>query len=212
MTTSYLPTCDPERLFLHFGVTLGETVAAGDAVPGSPAPVIRRVNSTSTLERQLCLGMLGLVPPWAREVPPEHRPASARDSIDEHATLHAAWRMGRRCVVPADAVYEQRWEEGRAVRWRIRRRDGRPMGIAGVWDEWIDPAGFEVVAFAMLTVKARNHPVFRPICTIPGELPRMVAILKEDGYDAWLEGPLLTGRAVLNRDPSAPLVAEPAPR
>jgi transposase InsO family protein len=33
----------------------------------------------------------------------------------------------------AEAIFGACWETSRAVRWRIERRDGRPMGIAGLW-------------------------------------------------------------------------------
>ena len=32
--------------------------------------------------------------------------------------------------IPAEAIYEPNWESGKAVRWSVARKDGRPLGIA----------------------------------------------------------------------------------
>jgi putative SOS response-associated peptidase YedK len=45
--------------------------------------------------------------------------------------------------VPAEAIYEPNYESGKLVRWRISRRDGQPLGIAGLWSWWRDRARVE---------------------------------------------------------------------
>ncbi len=194
MGMSYVPTTDPERFFAYFGVTLPWVLEPGDARAGSDAPFIRRANRDSTLAREACLGVFGL--------------ESQLDREDDPPRVRGAHSFSRRCVVAADAVYELRREGSDVVAWRIERSDDRPLGIAGIWDTWTAPSGLEIVTFAMLTVKSRHFGAFQPAAT-SDDTPRVVAILEDDAYDAWLEAPLLTQSAVLSRNPDAPLVATP---
>jgi len=211
---SYLPTTDPDRLFHYFGIRLPCPVNSGDVRAGCGAPIFRRSKRGSTLEREACIGVFGLTANWTHGPLAEPGPLEPRGSLGtDPPRPRDSWSLGRRCVVPADAIYEIRLGAAGALeRWRIRRRDGRPFGVAAIWSEWLDdPDGLMPPTFAMLTVRARDHAAthFRAAAA-NGETPRMVAILEEDAYDAWLEAPLLTSQTVLNRKPGAPLVAEQA--
>ena len=85
------------------------------------------------------------------------------------------------------------------------------MGIAGLWGWWRGPDGREWLSFTMLTINADAHPVFNRLHR-PGEEKRMVVILDEADYDAWLEVPLERIAEHLRAYPAALLQAEPAPR
>jgi len=93
----------------------------------------------------------------------------------------------------------------------VARKDGRPMGIAGLWGWWRGPDGREWLSFTMLTINADEHPIFNRLHR-PGEEKRMVVILDEADYDAWLEAPLAQLDAFLKPYPAELLQAEPAPR
>jgi len=93
----------------------------------------------------------------------------------------------------------------------VARKDGRPMGIAGLWGWWRGPDGREWLSFTMLTINADAHPVFNRLHR-PGEEKRMVVILDEADYDAWLEAPLARLADYLKPYPADLLHAEPAPR
>jgi putative SOS response-associated peptidase YedK len=74
------------------------------------------------------------------------------------------------------------------TRYRISQRNGHPMGIAGIWYEhpsMKDKAGKPLLSFAMLTVNADGHPVFKRMHK-PGDEKRMVVILAQEEYDRWL--------------------------
>ena len=106
----------------------------------------------------------------------------------EKPSFRDAWRRGRRCVIPAEAIYEPNWETGKAVRWRISHRDGLPMGIAGLWGSWRAPDGRDVLSFTMLTINADEHALMKRFHKV-GDEKRMVVILNEADYDAWLGSP-----------------------
>lgn len=38
------------------------------------------------------------------------------------------------CLIPVDHFYEPNYETGKAVRWRIHRKDGKPFALAGIWE------------------------------------------------------------------------------
>lgn len=62
------------------------------------------------------------------------------------------------------------------------------MGIAGLWTGWRAPDGTVVHSYVMLTVNADDHPLMRQFHK-PGDEKRMVVILEESDYDAWLSAP-----------------------
>jgi len=52
---------------------------------------------------------------------------------------------------------DERWRTGKHVPTRIGRADGQPMGIAGLWDRWVDSVSGEIVwSFTMLTINAET--------------------------------------------------------
>jgi putative SOS response-associated peptidase YedK len=59
------------------------------------------------------------------------------------------------------------------------------MGIAGIYRRWMNEDGVWIWSFAMLTVNADNHPVYKDLHK-PGEEKRMPVILKPEDYDGYL--------------------------
>jgi putative SOS response-associated peptidase YedK len=213
MCANYHPVTAQDRLLTFFGVErpAGE-VPPEFAFPGYFAPFIVRERDRVEMAREAQLGLFGLVPHWAKDLLIGRKTYNARvETVAEKPSFRDSWRRGRRCVVPAEAIYEPNWESGRAVRWRIARKDGRPMGIAGLWGFWRAPDGREVLSFTMLTINADGHEVFQRFHR-PGDEKRMVVILDEADYDAWLECPLERAMAFLTRYPAELLEARPDPR
>lgn len=82
-------------------------------------------------------------------------------------------------------MYEPDWRSGKAVLTCIQRTDGSPMGIAGLWSQWKSPHGELVYSYTMLTINADAHDLTKRFHK-PGDEKRMVVILSEDRYMAWL--------------------------
>ena len=97
------------------------------------------------------------------------------------------------------------------MRWRISRRDGLPMGIAGLWGIWRAPDGRDVLSFTMLTINADEHVLMKRLHK-PGDEKRMVVILDEADYDAWLESPVERMPDFLVQFPAERLSAERWPK
>lgn len=59
-------------------------------------------------------------------------------------TFRDAYR-GRRCIVPVDGFFEGKAIKGQRAKqpYAIAMRDGAPFGIAGIWENWKEPASGE---------------------------------------------------------------------
>jgi putative SOS response-associated peptidase YedK len=212
MCANYLPVTAADRLAQFFGVERPPEAPPPEVYPGGLAPFIVRARDRVELARDLRLGLFGLVPHWAKDLAFGRRTYNARtETVAEKPSFRDAWRQGRRCIVPVEAVFEPNWESGKAVRWKVSRKDGLPMGVAGLWGWWRAPDGREWLSFTMLTINADAHPIFKRLHR-PGEEKRMVVILDEAEYDAWLEAPLTRVGDFLKPFPAERLDAEPWPR
>ena len=81
------------------------------------------------------------------------------------------------------------------------------MGIAGLWETWKSPEGKTVFSFTMLTINADSHPLMRQFHK-PDDEKRIVVILDEAAYDAWLAAPAGESRDFLQPYPAKNLIAE----
>ena len=97
------------------------------------------------------IGQYGLVPHWADALKLGRHTYNARsETVAIKPSFRDAWRHARHCIIPAMAIYEPDWRSGKAIPTRISRADDRPMGIAGLWDQWKSPGGETVHSFTMI--------------------------------------------------------------
>ncbi|MCG5234553.1 SOS response-associated peptidase [Xanthobacter oligotrophicus] len=150
-----------------------------NAAPTQDLMVVRRDPQTGA--RHLSLLKWGLVPSFAKDASGGARLINARsETASEKLSFRAAWRARRRCIVPADGFYEWARAPGRRQPFFIRRADGRPLALAGLWEGWRDPAtGQWLRTFTILTTAA--DPKLRPLHE------RMPVILPEADIAAFLE-------------------------
>ncbi len=130
----------------------------------------------------------GLVPSWAKDPSVGSRMINARA---EGITTKPAYRKAvarRRCLIPADAFYEWQRRTGPDGRpagrlpHALRRSDGRPMALAGVWEVWRPkelPDADPLRTCAIITTGANE--IVAPIHD------RMPVILEPDSWAVWLD-------------------------
>lgn len=197
-----------DRLKRYFGVDADLDVPE-EAWPGHAAPLIRRAGGGAG--RELLAGAFGLVPRWAKDAKLGRSTYNARsETVASKPSFRDAWQRAQHCIVPADAIYEPDWRSGRAVATRIARADGAPLGIAGLWESRALPDGSLHTSFTMLTVNADAHALFSRYHR-PRDEKRMVVMLPEDAYDAWLAADAAQSMAFMTRYPADALVAEAPP-
>lgn len=211
MCSNYLPVLSSDTLKKYFNVTDIEHGLKAHTWPGYRSPFIRKhehadVGDEAVPFRELMSGAFGMIPHWAKDTTITKRTYNARsETVAEKNSFRDAWRLGRHCIVPAEAIYEPDYRSGKSVWTKIKRADDKPMGIAGIWTGWKDPANGEILrSFTMLTINADDHPFMKNFHK-PDDEKRMVVILAEDDYDAWLAAPPEESRQYLRQFP-APLL------
>jgi putative SOS response-associated peptidase YedK len=122
----------------------------------------------------------GLIPHWATQARVGSRMINARA---ETLTVSPAFRdafVRKRCIVPVESFYE--WKRDGAVRqpYRIVRRDGMPLALAGLWAGWREP-GTDAVqrSFSIVTTTPNE--------TIASLHDRMPVVLEPATWDRWLD-------------------------
>ena len=161
---------------------------------------------------ELAEGQYGLVPPWVKSASDAKlrstKLVNARsETVTTSTNFRDTWLQGQRCIIPMQAFFEDDWRSGKAVPTRIARVDGKPMGVAGVWERW-SKDGEEIISFAMLTVNANSHELMRRYQQ-NGNEKRMPAILNEGAYSAWLSAPVDKAKEFMRAYAASLLLANP---
>lgn len=173
--------------------------------PRGQGPFLRRARDDAGYSRELVVGAWGLIPWFAKEPRLKYPTNNARsEELAEKASYKQPWARGQRCIIPAANFDEPNWETGRNVWWRFRRADGRPWGLAGLWNTWTDKATGEVhESYTMLTINADAHPLMRRMHKPDSKLPadqqdkRSVIPLAPEDYDQWLAGTVADAQTLL---------------
>lgn len=212
MCSTYKPVLNRQKLSTHFGV--GE-IAPGlkdTLYPGYLGPFIRKhefadVGDEAVPFKELMVGSFGMIPHWSKDNKIARRTYNARsETVHEKPSFRDAWRLARHCIIPADCIFEPDWSTGKAVFTRIEKADGKPMGIAGIWTGWKQPDGEILRSFTMLTVNADDHSFMRKFHK-PEDEKRMIVILPEEEYEAWLSASSEESRSFLRQYPAELLIS-----
>lgn len=145
----------------------------------APTQPVLAVRQSENGTRQLVSLRWGLVPSWSKGPDSQYSMFNARAE-----TVHTkpAYRNAfghRRCLIPAEGFYE--WQQTRSGKrpHLVRRRDGAPFAMAGLWDTW-RRGGEEPLQSCTIIVTEANA-VVRPVHD------RMPVILEPADYAAWLD-------------------------
>jgi putative SOS response-associated peptidase YedK len=140
--------------------------------PTQPIPVVILENGG----RHFRLMRWGLVPAWVKDAREFALLINARaETICEKPAFKNAMKR-RRCLIPADGYYEWHAAGSRKRPHFIHRRDGVPIGLAGLAETWIGPNGEELDTVAIVTAPASadlsslHHRV--PVTIAPGDFER----------------------------------------
>lgn len=153
--------------------------ARHNVAPTQPVPIVMQEGGA----RHFRLVRWGLWPSWLKDPKDFPLVINARvETIREKPTFRGSLRH-RRCVFLADGFYEWRREgKGKAATrtpFMIRRADGAPMALAGLWENWLGADGSEVDTAAIVTTGANG--------ILAAIHDRMPAILSPDAIAPWLD-------------------------
>jgi putative SOS response-associated peptidase YedK len=125
----------------------------------------------------------GVIPSWWSKSHKEMKLATfnARmETIREKPMFRRAFQRTR-CLIPASGYYEWHDAPDGKQPYYFTRRDGAPITIAGLWDEWRDRQANETIRSCAMIMTDANEFV--------GELhDRMPVILEPEQFQAWLTG------------------------
>jgi putative SOS response-associated peptidase YedK len=191
MCSHYEGVRDTQVLRKMFQVEPPADMGKADLWPGYQGLLIRRPREKDSgddavPDREVLPGLFGLVPHWATDLKICRSTFNARsETVANKPSFRDAWKKAQHCIIPAQAIYEPDWRSGKAIPARIQRKDGLPMGIAGLWSAWKSPQGGWVHSYTMLTINADAHPLMNQFHK-PTDEKRMVVVLPEAAYDEWL--------------------------
>jgi putative SOS response-associated peptidase YedK len=183
-----------------------------DSTSEAGAPTATASVPASPLVLELAQGQFGLVPTWVKSAS-DAKLRSTKLAVTRYETMSTAtptretWLKAQRCIIPMQAFFEDDWRTRKAVPTRIARVDGKPMGVAGLWERWTQD-GEEITSYTLLTVNANSHALMNRYGQ-NGNEKRMPAILNEGAYGAWLTAPLDKAREFMRAYPTHLLLANP---
>lgn len=167
--------------------------------PTTKVPAVRERDG----ERACELLRWGLVPFWAKGVPPKLSTINARvETIRTAPSYRGAWKKGQRCVLPALGFFEWQVREAGKQPWFIHLSDQRLFGLAGLWDASVAADGTVLQSCTIITMPANTF-----MAEIHNSKARMPAILAREDHDAWLGGDAAAALACLRPYPEAQMLA-----
>ena len=176
-------TATPEELAEAFALDELPTLEPRyNIAPSQPMPVVRMDGSRR--RRRLALLRWGLVPRWAADPGVAGRMINVRA---ETARTRAAFKdpfRERRGLVPATGFYEWRRAERGRQPYLLRRRDGRPMGLAAVWDRWEPPPRENEGRDALESCAILTTPANELVARLHDRMP---LVLDPGDYELWLD-------------------------
>ena len=123
----------------------------------------------------------GLIPYWCKDPAGGRKPINAKcETVRNLLTFRDAY-CKRRCIVPVDGFFEWKAIKGQKAKqpYAIAMKDGTAFGLAGIWENWKEPASGEWLrTFAIITTDANE--------LVANIHDRMPVILAPSDYVRWL--------------------------
>jgi putative SOS response-associated peptidase YedK len=121
----------------------------------------------------------GFIPFWATPEDAEHRLPFARSETLPHKPAFRRSFLQRRCLIPANGFFLFKKRDGKTFPLYVHPKENEFCAFAGIWDEWVSPAGLPVRTVALITTEANRR--LAPL----GQ--RMPAILRAQDENDWLD-------------------------
>ena len=209
MCTNFTPTQRAPWVKQSLGVDLPSGYPE-ETYPGYAAPVVLKGHQSG---RVACgLARFGLIPAWAKDDKISRHTYNARsETAAAKPSFRHAWQARQYALLVVDRFFEPCYDTGRAVRWSIAADNGTPLGLACLWERWVEPQTAQTVAsFAMLTVNADAHPVMNRFHK-PGEEKRSPVLLPLDQWQHWLSATPEHAQQILDAHQAPPLRVQSDP-
>jgi len=145
-----------------------------NVAPGQDMPVIVRGSQAHVLEFMIW----GLIPSWSKDPQKALKLINARRESLLEKPMWKRLVKSKRCIVPARGFYEWKTVDGKKQPYYITPKSGNVFSFAGLWDEWSDEHGTEMMTYTIITTSPNKEM---------SEIhKRMPAILDKQQADLWL--------------------------
>lgn len=154
--------------------------------PSQPVVTVRQ--KKNELSRHLSMMRWGLIPAWAKDMSFGNTKVNARSETVTTTLSFSEAIRSRRCLIPADGFYE--WKKMGTIRqpYCIEVGEGELFALAGLWDEWKNPAGGTIQSCTVLTTT--------PNTLVASIHDRMPVIVTPENYALWLNPEIEDSAAV----------------
>lgn len=205
MCANYLPA-SPRALPKHFNAP-EPTFGYAEVYPGGMAPLIVSAGGA----RATVPAVFGLLPHFAKDLRFARRTYNARsETVSEKPSFRNAWSRHQFGLAPVQAFFEPCWGDGKAVRWRIQRKDDMPFGLACIWSLWRHE-DIERHSLALLTINAEASPLMRQFHR-PEDEKRSVVVVPAERFIEWLSADATKARQMLQQIDGSAFMAVPDPK
>jgi putative SOS response-associated peptidase YedK len=177
MCGRYELSSHPTAIALAFGLPYPPDIRPRyNIAPAQQVPIVR-LNAEG--ERELVQVRWGLVPRWAKDPAIGTRMINARgETISTKSAYRNAYAR-HRCLVPVNGFYEWQATASGKQPMHVGMPDGRPFGLAGLYERWLSPDGEVLDTCAIVTM---------PACeSLRAVHHRMPVIVPDAQYARWLD-------------------------
>ena len=177
MCGRYALSSHPAAIALAFGLPFPPDFRPRyNIAPMQDVPIVRQ-NAQGA--RELVQVRWGLVPRWAKDPSIGTRMINARAETVATKEAFRAPFARHRCLVPVSGFYEWRTSRTGKQPMHVGMRDGRPFGLAGLYERWLSPDGEVLDTCTIVTTTACES--LRPLHD------RMPLIVPDADYARWLD-------------------------
>jgi len=177
MCGRYELSSHPAVVALAFGLPFPPEIHPRyNVAPTQQVPIVRQNVDGA---RELAQVRWGLVPRWARDPSIGTRMINARaETVATRGAFRHAFAR-HRCLVPVNGFYEWRRTPSGKAPVHIGMRDGRPFGLAGLYERWLSPDGEVLDTCTIVTTTACE--------SLRDVHDRMPVIVPEAEHARWLD-------------------------
>jgi putative SOS response-associated peptidase YedK len=143
--------------------------------PTQQVLVVRKADE----RRELVPLRWGLIPSWSKGPESGYSMINARaETVDTKPAYRTAFKH-RRCLIPTEGFYEWKKKGRTKTPFLIRRKDGEPFGMAGLWERWHGKDDETIESCTIIVTEA--NALVRDLHD------RMPVIVAPEDYAAWLD-------------------------
>lgn len=132
----------------------------------------------------------GLIPSWVKDAKEAKQWKTKtlnarRETLFEKPSFRSSAK-NKRCLVYIDAFYEHHHYKGNAYPFHIAMKNGDPMSLAGIWEDWVDKETGELLRTVSIITTEGNKLLSKIHNNPKLEGPRMPVILPKEKQNDWL--------------------------